>query len=59
MSLEGDCHEVEVKSNLELLVTFGRSLEGVLVMNFIHNFTTSSYLFWRQLKIPRKKLPSN
>ncbi len=23
MSLEGDCHEVEVTPNLELLVTFG------------------------------------
>jgi hypothetical protein len=29
MSLEGDCHEVEVTPNLELLVTFGVSLEGV------------------------------
>ncbi len=30
MSLEGDCHEVEVTPNLELLVTFGElSLEGV------------------------------
>ncbi len=29
MSLEGDCHEVEVISNLELLVTFGMSSEGV------------------------------
>ena len=29
MSLEGDCHEVEVTPNLELLVTFGMSLEGV------------------------------
>ncbi len=29
MSLEGDCHEVEVTSNLELLATFGMSLEGV------------------------------
>ncbi len=28
MSLEGDCHEVEVTPNLELLVTFGMSLEG-------------------------------
>ena len=28
MNLEGDCHEVEVTSNLELLVTYGMSLEG-------------------------------
>jgi hypothetical protein len=28
-SLEEDCHEVEVAPNLELLVTFGMSLEGV------------------------------
>jgi hypothetical protein len=29
MSLEGDCHEVEVTLNLELLVTFGLNLGGV------------------------------
>jgi hypothetical protein len=29
MSLEGDCHELEVTLNLELLVTFVSSLEGV------------------------------
>ncbi len=29
MSLEGDCHEVEVTPNLELLVTLGMSLKGV------------------------------
>jgi hypothetical protein len=29
MSLEGDCHKVEVTPNLEFLVTFGMSLEGV------------------------------
>jgi hypothetical protein len=29
MSLEGECHEVEVTSNLELLVTIGTSLAGV------------------------------
>ncbi len=29
MSLEGDCYELEVTLNLELLVTFGMSLEGV------------------------------
>jgi hypothetical protein len=46
MSLEGDCHEVEVTPNLESIVTFGISLEG-FVMSFIHYFTTSSYLIWR------------
>jgi hypothetical protein len=29
MSLERDCHEVEVTPNLELLVTFGMNLDGV------------------------------
>jgi hypothetical protein len=29
MNLERDCREVEVTPNLELLVTFGMSLEGV------------------------------
>ncbi len=29
MSLEEDCHEAEVTLNLESLVTFGMSLEGV------------------------------
>jgi hypothetical protein len=29
ISLEGDCHEVAVASNLESLATFGMSLEGV------------------------------
>ncbi len=29
MSLEGDCYEVEVTPNLELLVTFGMSLDRV------------------------------
>jgi hypothetical protein len=43
---DGDCHEVRVTPNLELLVTFGMSLEE-FVMSFIHNFTTSSYLIWR------------
>ncbi len=31
MSLEGDCLEVEVTPNLELLVTFGMSLVGVFL----------------------------
>jgi hypothetical protein len=34
MSLEGDCHEVEVTPNLELLVTFGMSLEGVCLEHY-------------------------
>jgi hypothetical protein len=29
MSLDGDCNEVEVTPNLELLVTFGMTLKGV------------------------------
>jgi hypothetical protein len=29
MSMEGDCHGVEVTSNLEFLVTFGMGLNGV------------------------------
>jgi hypothetical protein len=29
LSLEENCHEVEVTPNLELLVTFGLSLKGV------------------------------
>jgi hypothetical protein len=29
MCLEGDCHEVEVTPNLELLVTIGMSLDVV------------------------------
>jgi hypothetical protein len=29
MSLEGDCHELGVTPNLELLVIFSMSLEGV------------------------------
>jgi hypothetical protein len=44
--LEGDCHEVEVTPNLELLVTFGMSLKGVC-HEILDNFTTSSYLIWR------------
>ena len=58
MSLEGDCYEVEVTPNLELLVTFGMSLEGVC-HELLHNFTTSSYLNFRWPKIPWKKLPPN
>jgi hypothetical protein len=55
MSLEGDRHEVEVSANLELLVTFGMSLEG-LFHELYPLLLTSSCLIWRQLKIPRKKL---
>jgi hypothetical protein len=29
VNFEGDCHGVEVTPNLELLVTFGMSLEGI------------------------------
>jgi hypothetical protein len=29
MSLDGDCREVKDTTNLEFLVTFGMSLEGV------------------------------
>jgi hypothetical protein len=29
MSLVGDCQEVEIPANLELLVTFGMSLKAV------------------------------
>jgi hypothetical protein len=42
MSLEGDSHEVEVTPNLESLITFGMSLEGVISL-----YTSSSYLIWR------------
>jgi hypothetical protein len=53
MSLEGDCHQVEVTPNLELLITFGISWREC-VMSFIHNFTTSLHLNWRWTKIPWK-----
>jgi hypothetical protein len=52
MSLDGDCHEIEVTPNLKLLVTFEMSLKGVC--HELPNFTTSLYLIWRQLKIHRK-----
>jgi hypothetical protein len=39
MSLERDCHEVEVTPNLELLVIFGMSLEGVC-----HELYTNIYI---------------
>jgi hypothetical protein len=39
MSLKGDCHELDVSPNLDLLVTF-----GMFVESFIRNFTISSYL---------------
>ncbi len=29
VSLEGDCHELEVTPNMELLVAFGMSLKGI------------------------------
>jgi hypothetical protein len=56
MSMEGDCHEVEVAPDLELLVTLVWAWRE-FVMSFIHNFTASSYLIWRWAKIPRRKLP--
>jgi hypothetical protein len=56
MTLEGDRREVEVTPDLALLVTFGMSLEGIFHELYTF-FTTSSYLIWRRLKIPRKNLP--
>ena len=38
MSLEGDCHDLEVTHNSELLVNFGMCLEGVC-----HEFYTKSH----------------
>jgi hypothetical protein len=58
MSLEGDCHEVEVTPNLELLVTFGMTLEGVC-----HElYTKFHYKFIPNLEVTEnslKKLPLN
>ena len=53
MSLEGDCHEVEVTPNLESLITFGMSGEGG---NFVHNFTTNSYLIRRDIVVTKNVL---
>jgi hypothetical protein len=53
MSLDGDCHEVEVTPNLKLLVTFGMSLTGVC-MSFIHKFITSLDLIWSNQKFFEK-----
>jgi hypothetical protein len=39
-SFEGDSHEIEITPNLELLITFGMSLEGIcheLYSKFIIN----------------------
>jgi hypothetical protein len=38
MSLEARCHELEVAPNLEFLITFGMSLEGVCheLYTYIH-----------------------
>jgi hypothetical protein len=46
MSLEGDCHEVEVTPNLEYLVTFGVSLEGVCneLYTYFHKKATKNTL---------------
>jgi hypothetical protein len=43
MSSEEDCNQVEVTINLELIVTFGMSLEGVcheLYIQFNYKFIT-------------------
>jgi hypothetical protein len=37
--LEGDCNEFEVTPNLELLVTFGMSLEGALYIIYLQAHT--------------------
>ncbi len=44
MSLEGDCHEVEVTPILELLVPFGMSWKEFVII-LIHNLTTAHTLF--------------
>jgi hypothetical protein len=46
MCLEGDCHQVEVTLNFELLVAFGMSLEGVQCELYTY-FTSSICLIWR------------
>jgi hypothetical protein len=48
MSLEGDCHELEVTLNFELLVTLGISLEGVC-HGKIQNFNSNSKPILRDL----------
>jgi hypothetical protein len=58
LSLEEDCHELEVTPNLELLVTFGMSLEGVrhyLYTLVHHNLIPNLEV----TKILRKKFPPN
>ena len=57
MSLEGDCRELEVIQNLELLVTFGMSLKKVCK----ELFTINSCLIRRELFVTTnssKKVPS-
>jgi hypothetical protein len=52
MSLEEDCHEVEVTPNLELLVTFVRTLEGVC-----HElYTLFNYKLIRNLEMTKNSL---
>jgi hypothetical protein len=48
MNLERDCHEVEVTPNLESLVTFGMSSEGVCHegVNFGSNMCGVIYEFF-------------
>jgi hypothetical protein len=58
MSLQGDCHKVEVTPYLELLVTFGMSLGGVcheLYTQFYNKLTPNL----KVTKIPWKKLIPN
>jgi hypothetical protein len=56
MSFEGDCHEVEVTPNLELLLIFGYELGGSLDMSFIRSFNTKSKLIWRKLAVTKNSL---
>jgi hypothetical protein len=52
MSLEGDCHEVEVNHCLEFLVTFGMSLEGVC-----HElYTQFEYKLMLNLEMAKRKI---
>ncbi len=56
MSLEGDCHELEVTPNLELLVTFGMRLKKVCSELYTH------YKLIANLEVTKnylKKLPPN
>jgi hypothetical protein len=52
MSLEGDRRELDVTSNLELLVTFGMSLDGVCYVLY----TKSHYKLIPNLEVTKKFL---